>query len=195
MAQSALALIVGLGNPGDRYAASRHNVGFRFIELLQDKWNFRLVNEKKFNAKVACIDLAGRAVRLMIPNTFMNLSGQSLAPLAAFYRILPPQILVIHDELDLAVGDVRIKIGGGHGGHNGVRDIISRLGHADFVRLRIGIGHPGANRDVTAYVLHNPENSELVAIETAMQRALEVFDSLLAGDFATATQHLHSPTS
>ncbi len=185
-------LIAGLGNPGDRHAADRHNVGVRFIENLQRGGGFRLANEKRFKAAVARVDLHGHAVRVMTPTTFMNLSGQAVAPLAAFYRIAPAQILVVHDELDFAPGEVRLKIGGGHGGHNGLRDLIARLGSRDFARLRIGIGHPGAERDVSAYVLSKPPPAEQTLIEQAIARGMERLSQVVAGDFAAAMTELHT---
>lgn len=189
---SGIALIAGLGNPGSRYADTRHNTGFRFIERLRFSLGFRLAGEKRFNAEVGSITLDGHMVRVMTPNTLMNLSGQAVAPVAAFYRILPRQILVIHDELDLAPGAARLKISGGHGGHNGLRDIIARLGSRDFLRLRIGIGHPGPDRDVSAYVLNKPAAHDQMRIEKAVGRSLEVLDDVIAGNYDTAMTRLHS---
>ncbi len=192
MAHPGIALIAGLGNPGNGYAASRHNVGFRFLERLQSSLGFRLACEKRFRAEVGRVNVGGRVVRVMAPATFMNLSGQAVAPLAAFYRIPPAQILVVHDELDLAPGVVRLKVCGGHGGHNGLRDIASKLGSGDFTRLRIGIGHPGANRDVSGYVLSKPDAHDRTLIDDAIARALEVLDQVVAGNLDTAMTRLHS---
>lgn len=204
MEDSGIALIAGLGNPGNRHAGNRHNVGFRFVERLQHSLGFSLASEKRYNAEVGQVNLdslGGRVLRVMVPNTFMNLSGQAIAPLAAFYRIAPSQILIVHDELDLAPGDARLKISGGHGGHNGLRDIIARLGSSDFVRLRIGIGGGGggsssdsnnnAPRDVSSYVLSNPDAHDQMLIEEAMDHSLNVLEPILAGDFATAMEKLH----
>ncbi len=191
MAQSGIALIAGLGNPGSRYAATRHNAGFRFIERLQAAKGFRLAVESRFKAEVGGFTVDGRTVRVMAPATLMNLSGQAVAPLAAFYRIPPGQILVIHDELDLAPGAVRLKASGGHGGHNGLRDLIARLGSRDFPRLRIGIGHPGPERDVSAYVLNRPDAGDQLRIEKATARALDVLDDVIAGNFDAAMTRLH----
>ena len=191
-AQSGIALIAGLGNPGSRYAATRHNVGVHFIERLQVSLGFCLTGEKRFKAGVGSAHFDGRMVRIMVPATFMNLSGQAVAPVAAFYRIPARQILVIHDELDLVPGDVRLKVGGGHGGHNGLRDIVSRLGSSDFIRLRIGIGHPGTGRDVSGYVLNAPDANDRGLMEQAMARALEVLDEVVAGNFDAAMTRLHS---
>ena len=190
-AEPGIDLVVGLGNPGERYAATRHNAGFRFLERLQSSLGFPLVGEKRFKAEVGSFSRNGRTVRVMAPHTLMNLSGQALAPLAAFYRIAPPRILVVHDELDLPAGAVRLKVAGGHGGHNGLRDIIARLGSRDFVRLRIGIGHPGGQRDVSAYVLQKPNLQDAMRIENAIHRALEVFDDVLAGHYHAAMTRLH----
>ena len=187
-----IALIAGLGNPGNRYAATRHNVGFRFIERLQFSLGFRLANEKRFKAECGGVTVNGHMVRVMAPDTMMNLSGQAVAPLSAFYRIPPEQILVVHDELDLAPGDVRLKMSGGHGGHNGLRDIVARLGSRDFLRLRIGIGHPGPNRDVSGYVLNQPDAHDQLRIEKAIERALEVLDQVIAGNLDAAMTRLHS---
>lgn len=187
-----IGLIVGLGNPGSRYAANRHNLGAQFIARLQAAKGFSLTHEKRFQAAVGSVDWHGRKVRVAVPSTFMNLSGESIAPLAAFYRIPPAAILVIHDELDFAPGWVRLKRAGGHGGHNGLRDLVARLGSGDFTRLRIGIGHPGVNRDVANYVLNDPSAPEQLQIEQSMERALGVLDDVVAGDFAAAMERLHS---
>ena len=187
-----IALIAGLGNPGERYAATRHNAGFRFIERLQSSRGFPLAHEKRFKAECGSVTVNGTRVRVMAPDTLMNLSGQAVAPLSAFYRIPPEQILVVHDELDLAPGDARLKMSGGHGGHNGLRDIIARLGSRDFLRLRIGIGHPGPNRDVSAYVLSKPEAHDQPLIEKAMENSLEVLDLVIAGNFNAAMTQLHT---
>ncbi|MGI9310152.1 MAG: aminoacyl-tRNA hydrolase [bacterium] len=192
MAQSGIDLIAGLGNPGGRYAATRHNAGFWFLERLQEQRSFRLASEKRFHAEVGDAIVGGHRVRIVAPATFMNESGRSIAPLASFFRIAPARILVVHDELDLAPGRVRLKRGGGHGGHNGLRDIIARLGNADFMRLRIGIGHPGAERDVSGYVLAKPDAIDRGLIDDALARALAALDEIVAGDFDAATKQLHS---
>ncbi len=191
MAESGIALIVGLGNPGNRYAANRHNAGFHFLERLQFLRGFQLANEKRFKAEVGGVVINSSTVRVMAPDTLMNLSGRAVAPMAAFYRIAPEQILVVHDELDLAPGCARLKMSGGHGGHNGLRDIIAALGSRDFLRLRIGIGHPGPNRDVSAYVLSRPNTHDKMLIEQAIERALEVLDEVVAGNIDAAMSRLH----
>jgi PTH1 family peptidyl-tRNA hydrolase len=189
--QTAISLIAGLGNPGKQYIETRHNVGFWFIERLQQQFHIHFNLEKKFKAETGAFLFDDRQIRVIVPNTFMNLSGQSVAPMAAFYRIATPNLLVIHDELDLPPGSVRIKVGGGHGGHNGIRDISSRLGSSDFVRLRIGIGHPGSARDVSSYVLKRPNRDDQTKIEDSIDRAIGVFPDLLAGDFQKAMNSLH----
>lgn len=191
---NGIALIVGLGNPGNQYAATRHNAGFRFVNLLQASLDFRLVSEKRFKAEVGSVTLNGCMVRVITPTTMMNLSGQAVAAVASFYRIQPEQILIIHDELDLAAGVARLKLSGGHGGHNGLRDIITSLGSSDFARLRIGIGHPGAQRDVVGYVLCKPDAHGKACIEQAMAHALEVMDDIIAGNIPAAMRKLHSET-
>ncbi|MDD9854587.1 MAG: aminoacyl-tRNA hydrolase [Gammaproteobacteria bacterium] len=203
MASPGIALIAGLGNPGARYAATRHNAGFQFIARLQAETGLTLAREKRFNAEVGRLPgPAGRAggnpaVRVMTPATFMNLSGQAVAPLASFYRIPPAQILVVHDELDLAPGVARLKRGGGHGGHNGLRDLIARLGGGDFLRLRIGIGHPGpgGKQEVSSYVLGKPDAAERALIDSAIDRALQVLDTVLSGDVDAAMHKLHTETA
>ncbi|MDD9810643.1 MAG: aminoacyl-tRNA hydrolase [Gammaproteobacteria bacterium] len=205
MASPGIALIAGLGNPGARYVATRHNAGFQFIARLQAETGLTLAREKRFNAEVGRLPGAAAragtdgnpAVRVILPATFMNLSGQAIAPLASFYRIPPAQILVVHDELDLAPGVARLKRGGGHGGHNGLRDLIARLGGGDFLRLRIGIGHPGpgGKQEVSSYVLGKPDPAERARIDSAIDRALQVLDTVLGGDVDAAMHKLHTETT
>ncbi len=192
MKESGIALIAGLGNPGDQYTATRHNVGFWFIEQLQREFQINFSLEKKFKAEIGHFIHNGNTIRVIAPNTFMNLSGESIAPMASFYRIEPANILVVHDELDLSPGSLRLKVGGGHGGHNGLRDIVSKLGTPDFLRLRIGIGHPGPNRDVSGYVLKRPLVSEQNTIESAIQRAINNLPDILSGDYQKAMNQLHT---
>ncbi|MGR3914283.1 MAG: aminoacyl-tRNA hydrolase [Gammaproteobacteria bacterium] len=187
-----IALIAGLGNPGARYAPTRHNAGFWFIRRLRREWGFALAREARFHAEAGAVTTAGRRLRVMTPATFMNESGRALSSLAAFYRIAPREILVVHDEIDLPPGAARLKRGGGHGGHNGLRDITARLGSSDFARLRIGVGHPGAARDVSAYVLSAPGADDLALIESAIERARDALDDVLAGEFDAAMQKLHT---
>ncbi|SFV67275.1 Peptidyl-tRNA hydrolase [hydrothermal vent metagenome] len=180
----AIELIVGLGNPGDDYQKHRHNVGFLFIDKLSQ--NFKL--EKKFFGETSFY----KQTRLLKPTTFMNKSGLSVQAMVNFFKLKPEQILVVHDELDLESGVVKLKKSGGHGGHNGLRDIIKAIGSKDFYRLRIGIGHPGASHLVSDYVLHKPSKNELENIETAMDKSFNVLDKIIAGEFDIAMQNLHT---
>ncbi len=186
-------LIVGLGNPGPEYEGTRHNAGFWFIDHLARELGVSLRREGKFAGETARAQLGGHELRLLKPETFMNRSGQSVAALANFFKIPPQAILVAHDELDFEPGVVKLKQGGGHGGHNGLRDIIARLGNQrDFLRLRIGIGHPGDSRQVTGYVLGRPPAAERQFIEQAIEAAWQVMPLLVEGEFQQAVQRLHS---
>ena len=189
---TVLRLIVGLGNPGREYESTRHNVGFRWVDelALAQKLNFK--SEAKFHGLTARGQLHGHEVLLLKPQTFMNASGRSVAALALFYKILPNEMLVVHDELDLPPGTARLKIGGGHGGHNGLKDIIAHLGNKDFWRLRIGIGHPGERNEVSGYVLHDPRREERELIDTAMKKAQDVAHLAIAGKMEAAMLKLHS---
>ena len=183
-------LIVGLGNPGPEYEATRHNVGFWFIDRLAAQLKVTLAPQSKFHG------LAARAgdTWLLQPSTFMNRSGLAVAALANFYKIAPGEILVIHDELDLPPGGIRLKQGGGNGGHNGLKDIQSRLGAPDFWRLRLGIGHPrtlGLAQPVVDFVLCQPRKEEMPDIEMSLERCLLAWPKLSAGDFPSAQQQLH----
>ena len=191
---TAPRLIVGLGNPGAEYEATRHNVGFWFVDQLADKLRVSLAPQSKFFGK------AGRAGELWLlqPATFMNRSGQAVAALANFFKISPAEILVIHDELDLPPGGIRLKQGGGNGGHNGLKDIQARIGSPDFWRLRLGIGHPrtlNLAQQVADFVLHPPRKEELPPIEHALARCLLAWPKIAAGDFAGAQQQLHGKIS
>lgn len=189
---STVQLIVGLGNPGAEYEQTRHNAGFWFVDELARAAGCSLRTEARFHAEVGRCTLHGQDCRLQKPTTFMNRSGQSVAALAKFLRIPPAEILVVHDELDLPPGTVRLKRGGGHGGHNGLRDLIAHLGTQDFLRLRLGVGHPGDRDKVVDYVLHRPSREERELIDTAMTRALEVMPLAVAGEFERAMHKLHS---
>jgi PTH1 family peptidyl-tRNA hydrolase len=183
-------LIVGLGNPGAEYEATRHNVGFWFVDQLADQLKVTLAPQSKFFGK------AGRVGELWLlqPTTYMNRSGQSVAALANFYKISPAEILVVHDELDLPPGGIRLKQGGGNGGHNGLKDIQAKLGTPDFWRLRLGIGHPrtlGLAQQVGDFVLHPPRKEEMPDIEQSLHRSLLAWPRLAAGDYASAQQQLH----
>lgn len=187
-------LIVGLGNPGPEYEATRHNVGFWFIDQLAEQLKISLAPQSKFHG------IAGRngETWLLKPSTFMNRSGQAVAALANFYKIPAAEILVIHDELDLPPGGIRLKQGGGNGGHNGLKDIQAKLGTPDFWRLRLGIGHPrtlGLSQQVVDFVLHQPRKEEMPDIEQALQRSLLAWPKISAGDYAAAQQQLHGKIS
>jgi PTH1 family peptidyl-tRNA hydrolase len=190
---SEIRLIVGLGNPGPEYVKTRHNAGFWLLDEFawQQKANFHA--EGKFFGEVARVTQPGGSdLWLLKPSTFMNLSGQAVVALARFYKILPDQILVVHDELDLPPGCARFKQGGGHGGHNGLKDIIARCGGPAFWRLRLGIGHPGDRAEVVNFVLKKPRAEEQSAIDEAIVSALDVLPRALAGDMAGAMKELHT---
>jgi PTH1 family peptidyl-tRNA hydrolase len=187
-----IRLFVGLGNPGTEYEATRHNVGFWYIDQLAQKLGAHLVMDRAYHGHVARVQIKGESVWLLQPQTFMNLSGKSVAALARFFKILPDQIMVAHDELDVLPGQVKVKRGGGHAGHNGLRDIHAQLGSPDYWRLRFGIGHPGDRADVAGYVLRKPPQSERELIEQSIDKALSATDALLSGDMAKATAAIHA---
>ncbi|OGT31828.1 MAG: aminoacyl-tRNA hydrolase [Gammaproteobacteria bacterium RIFCSPHIGHO2_12_FULL_35_23] len=189
----AIRLIVGLGNPGSNYATTRHNAGVWFIEQLINRYKGELRGEKKLKGQLAKIILQDNEYLILVPSTFMNLSGESVIATMNFYKILPEQLLVAHDELDLPVGAIRIKQAGGHGGHNGLRSIISSIGN-NFFRLRIGIGRPLDNQQVADYVLQPPKNSEQNEIHTAITQALIALPDLLTGNTQRAMHALHTDT-
>ncbi|MCC2626258.1 MAG: aminoacyl-tRNA hydrolase [Burkholderiales bacterium] len=186
-----IKLIVGLGNPGAEYAATRHNVGFWFIDLLADKFKSVLRTEGKFFAEVGKFRYEDNDVWLLKPQTFMNLSGKSILALASFYKILPNEILVVHDELDFAPGIAKLKLGGGAGGHNGLKSTESVISK-DFWRLRLGIGHPGDKNKVSSFVLKKPLKDEEIEILNAMDRAAKIIPSLLSGEQNIAMKTLHT---
>lgn len=187
-----IKLIVGLGNPGPKYSETRHNAGFWFVDDLASQYRERFLPEKKFHGEVARINIEGRSIWLLKPETYMNRSGLAVVSLASFYRILPESILVAHDEIDLKAGTARLKCGGGHGGHNGLRDIISHLGTKDFQRLRIGVDHPGSKDLVVDYVLKRPDQKDRQAIEESINDALRVMPKIAAGEWEKAVHQLHS---
>ncbi|WMY91080.1 aminoacyl-tRNA hydrolase [Snodgrassella communis] len=189
---SHLRLIVGLGNPGSEYEHTRHNIGFDFIDELAKLWKTSLKEEKKFFGQVARVNLNEGEVWLLKPLTFMNKSGTAVQALTKFYKILPEEILVIHDELDIPCGQVRFKKGGSNGGHNGLKDIQAWLGTAEFYRLRLGIGHPGDRNLVIHYVLHKPQAQEQSLITEAMQKSLTAIPQMLTGEYSSVQQQLHS---
>jgi PTH1 family peptidyl-tRNA hydrolase len=187
-----IKLIVGLGNPGPKYSETRHNAGFWFVDDLASQYRSRFLPEKKFHGEVARINLEGKDIWLLKPETYMNRSGLSVVSLAAFYKIAPENILVAHDEIDLKAGTARLKTGGGHGGHNGLRDIISHLGTKDFQRLRIGVDHPGSKDMVVDYVLKRPDAKDRQAIEDSINDALRVMPKVAAGEWEKAMHQLHT---
>jgi PTH1 family peptidyl-tRNA hydrolase len=187
-----IRLIVGLGNPGREYESTRHNVGFWWLDELARVDNFNFRSEAKFHGLAARGQLHGHEVALLKPQTFMNLSGRAVGAIAQFYKILPSEILVVHDELDLQPGIARLKMGGGHGGHNGLKDIIAHLGTKDFWRLRIGIGHPGDRAEVVNYVLNDPRTDERELIDEAMQHSLHVAHLVIEGKPEAAMLKLHT---
>ena len=189
-----IKLIVGLGNPGQQYDKTRHNAGFLFLDGLAQDYHADFLPSSKMHGLLAKIEQPGAGgVWLLKPSTFMNLSGQSVGALVRFYQLQPEQILVVHDELDFDAGTVKLKKGGGHGGHNGLRDIIAHLHSRDFYRLRLGIGHPGSREQVIQYVLEKPSKVDLHSIENAINQAMVVMPDLLKGDIEMATKRLHSP--
>ena len=187
-----IRLLVGLGNPGPEYASTRHNAGFWFIDEVARSLGTRLVPERGYYGLVARVLRADGPVWLLQPMTFMNLSGKSVAALARFFRIAPAEILVAHDELDLMPGHVRMKFGGGHAGHNGLKDIQAQLGSADYWRLRLGIGHPGVKAEVVNYVLRKPPSSEREAIDIVSEKAVGALDMILACDMERTMSKVHA---
>ncbi len=189
---TAIRLVAGLGNPGTKYQQTRHNAGFWFVDEVARRYAVRFRTESRFASEVASCQIDGQECRLQKPQDFMNRSGRPVAALAAFYRIPRPAILVVHDDLDLPPGTVRLKQDGGHGGHNGLRDLIPSLGGNDFLRLRIGIGHPGHRDDVIGYVLRPATREEQAAIEAAIEAALGVLPAVITGNLEAAMKVLHT---
>lgn len=188
-----ITLIVGLGNPGKEHDGDRHNAGADFVEALARAHNTPLKPEKKYHGLAGKIIIDGNEIHLLIPTTYMNLSGKSVGAFSTFYKVDPEQILVCHDELDFPPGEIRLKKGGGHGGHNGLRDIIAALGNQNtFLRLRIGIGHPGDANKVADYVLKNPSKSERKLIDGAIDKGLSVISLIIKGETEKAMHQLHS---
>jgi peptidyl-tRNA hydrolase, PTH1 family len=190
MTQPPPKLIVGLGNPGAEYSETRHNAGFWFCEALARQLGVSLTREARFHGFVAQARDAG--VTLLLPLTFMNRSGQAVGAVARFYRIPPAEILVVHDELDIPPGQLRLKFGGGLGGHNGLKDITAHCGTQDYWRLRIGIGHPGDRNEVINYVLKPPRREEREAMDEAIDRALVAWPWIARGDWNGATQRINA---
>jgi PTH1 family peptidyl-tRNA hydrolase len=192
MPEHGLKLVVGLGNPGPQYVCTRHNAGFWLVEALALRYGGTFRLESKFRGELCRIQVSSQDIWLFKPLVFMNRSGQAVSSLAGFYKILPPDMLIAHDDLDLPPGTVRLKRAGGHGGHNGLRDLIRHLGINDFLRLRLGIGHPGNSRDVTDYVLRRAPGAEQQLIECAVDDAIREFPLLVEGQLEKAMHALHS---
>ena len=189
---SRVSLIVGLGNPGSEYEKTRHNAGFWFLDELARQKSISFKPEKKFHGETARYKYNGEDIWLLKPTTFMNLSGQAVQALAHFYKINLDEILVVHDELDLSVDTARLKKGGGHGGHNGLRDIASKMGGNDYLRLRLGIGHPGDKSKVTNHVLKKASTDDQISIERNIERALNVLPLIIDGEIQKAMNELHT---
>lgn len=187
-----IRLIVGLGNPGAEYAPMRHNAGFWLLDALADQQRMRFGADAKLHGESVKVGIAGQPVWLLKPRTFMNRSGQAVVAAQRYFRIDPDQTLVVHDDLDLPPGVARLKFDGGHGGQNGLRDIIAELGHARFYRLRIGIGHPGDKDRVTSWVLGRPGKEDEAGMRAAVADALAVMDAVVGGDFEAAMRWLHA---
>ncbi len=187
-----IKLFVGLGNPGPEYEATRHNAGFWWVDALARELKTGLTMDKGYHGLMARTTVHGHTVWLLQPQTFMNLSGKSVASLARFFKIVPQEILVAHDELDIAPGQVKLKFGGSHAGHNGLRDIHGQLGSGDYWRLRLGVGHPGNKEDVVNWVLKKPSLDHRIAIDQCIDRSLKALPAFLAGDMEKATLLVHT---
>ncbi len=187
-----IKLFVGLGNPGPEYEATRHNAGFWWVDALARELKVTLLPERAYHGLMARTSIGGHSVWLLQPQTFMNLSGKSVAALARFYKIAPEEILVVHDELDLPPGQAKLKRGGSHAGHNGLRDIHAQLGSSDYWRLRIGIGHPGVKSEVIHWVLKKPAPDQRTQIEDSIAHSLKAYPAMLAGDMDKATLLVHT---
>jgi len=187
-----IRLMVGLGNPGTEYEHTRHNAGFWFIDEVARQMKTALAPDRSYVGLVARVNLPGGPLWLLEPMTFMNLSGKSVSALARFFKIAPEEILVAHDELDLMPGQMKMKLGGSHAGHNGLKDIQAQLGSPDFWRLRLGIGHPGVKAEVINHVLRKPPAAEREAIDQSIVQALGALDLLIAGDMDRAMLKIHA---
>ena len=188
---SKISLIVGLGNPGTEYAQTRHNAGFWFVQRLAEQYGIQLKADPKYKGISGRGNIEGQDVRLLLPTTFMNLSGQSVVPFAKFYQIAPEAILIAHDELDMNPGVIRLKTGGGHGGHKGLKDIVPHIG-SNFHRLRIGIGHPGSKERVSGHVLSKAPSSEQNLMDDAIAHALSRIQLLVNGDTQQAMNQINA---
>ena len=187
-----IKLIAGLGNPGPEYENTRHNAGFLFLDAVARELKASWTMDKSYHALVARTLVQGETVWLLKPQTFMNLSGKSVSALARFFKVKPDEILVVHDELDIAPGEAKLKFGGGHAGHNGLRDIHAQLATGDYWRLRLGIGHPGDKSEVANWVLKKPSLDHRIALEQCIDRSLKALPALLNGDMTQATMLIHT---
>ena len=187
-----IKLFVGLGNPGPEYEFTRHNAGFWWIDAMAGALKTNLVMEKSYHGQVGRTSTNGQSVWLLKPQTFMNLSGRSVAALARFFKIEPQEILVAHDELDIAPGEAKLKLGGSHAGHNGLRDIHAQLGSPDYWRLKLGVGHPGIKSEVIHWVLKKPSLDHRIAIDQSIARALTALPHIIAGEMDKATMLVHT---
>ena len=189
---SAIKLIVGLGNPGPEHLMTRHNAGFWFVDVLATRYSLNFRPESRFKSEVCRLSADDHDCHICKPMTFMNRSGQSVQAIASYYKIPVTEILVVHDEIDFAPGTIRLKEGGGHAGHNGVRDIIEKLGSNEFKRLRIGVGHPGDSAEVVNSVLGRPSAEDTEKIMESISTATDLVPQLLAGEFQKVMYKLHS---
>ena len=187
-----IKLFVGLGNPGPEYEATRHNAGFWWVDALAQELKVSLASDRAYHGLVARTVVNGQTVWLLEPKTYMNLSGKSVSALARFFKIQPEEILVAHDELDVVPGQAKLKFGGSHAGHNGLRDIHAQMGTGDYWRLRIGIGHPGVKSEVTGWVLQKPAPDQRTAIEECIARTIKAVPAMLAGEMDKATLVVHT---
>lgn len=187
-----IKLFVGLGNPGPEYESTRHNAGFWWIDELARSLKAPLQMDKGYHGLVARTSVQGQTVWLLEPQTFMNLCGKSVAALARFYKIQPQEILVVHDELDLPPGEAKLKLGGSHAGHNGLRDIHAQLGTDNYWRLRLGVGHPGIKSEVIHWVLKKPSLDHRIAIDQTIARSLKALPHFLSGEMDKATMLVHT---
>ncbi len=194
MSDSVIKLIAGLGNPGVKYDKTRHNAGFWFVDELARRYSGTFKLETKFSGECCKVEIAGSAVWLLKPTTFMNRSGMSVKQLSSFFKIPSEQILIVHDELDIAPGTLRLKSGGGHGGHNGLRDLHAQIGK-DYWRLRVGIGHPGAANKVADYVLSRPSVADEAEIERSIDLAADEIEGIVLGDMQKVMNTLHTKSN
>lgn len=187
-----IKLFVGLGNPGSEYQDTRHNAGFWWIDALSRQLKVSLVPDKGYHGLIARTTLHGQTVWLLQPQTFMNVSGKSVAALSRFFKIAPDEILVVHDEMDIVPGEAKLKRGGSHAGHNGLRDIHAQLGTDDYWRLRLGVGHPGVKSEVVSWVLKKPSLDHRIAIDQCIDRSLKAMEALMSGEMDKATMLIHT---